>query len=71
MPAARCRDSREALDARRRELAEAERHRSRIAERLSAFAGALARLEADTETCKAELRAAGDALDGLPDDGRA
>jgi chromosome segregation protein len=59
--------SREALDVRRRELAEAERHQSRIAERLSAFAGALARLEADTETCKADLRSAGNALDSLPD----
>jgi chromosome segregation protein len=60
-------EARQALDARRQELADAERHQSRIAERLSAFAGALARIEADTDICQAELRAAGDALEGLPD----
>ena len=47
-----------AVDLRRKALAEAERRQSRVAERLSAFAGALARIEADTETCRAELRAA-------------
>jgi chromosome segregation protein len=60
-------EARQALDARREAMVEAERHQSRIAERLSAFAGALARIEADTDTSRAELRAAGDALDGLPD----
>jgi chromosome segregation protein len=61
------REARQAVDERRRTLTEAERHASRIGERLSAFAGALARIEADTDGSRAELRTAGDALDGLPD----
>ncbi len=59
-------DVRHELDARRRALAEAERRQGQIASRISAFAGALARIETDTETYRAELRAAGDALSGLP-----
>ena len=61
--------ARRAVDQRRAALAEAERHQSRVAERLSAFAGALARIDADTEASRAELRAAGEALEGLPDTG--
>ncbi len=62
-------DTRQVVDARRQELTEAERHRSRIAERLSAFAGALARIEADKGACEAELQTAGDALQAFPDTG--
>ena len=43
----------------------------RVIERVSAFAGALARIETDTETYRAELRAAEDALAGLPETRRA
>ena len=63
----RLQEARQALEARRKALADAERRHGRVAERLSAFAGALARIEADTDTCRAELRAAEDALAGLPD----
>jgi chromosome segregation protein len=55
------------LDARRRELGDAERQQSRLAERLSAFAGALARIEADHDTIEADLRSASDAMAGLAD----
>ena len=50
-----------------RPATEAERRAGRIAERLSAFAGALARIEADTDTTRGELRSAGQAIEGLPD----
>ncbi len=60
-------EAREAVDVCRRDLADAERHKSRITERLSAFAGALARIEADAEAGDAELGAAGDALEALTD----
>ena len=65
------REARQAVDARRVTLTETERHASRIGERLSAFAGALARIEADTDASRGELRAAGDALEGLTDTGGA
>jgi chromosome segregation protein len=60
-------EARKAVNLRRVDLAEAERHQNRIAERLSAYAGALARIEADADATRAELRAAGNALEGLPD----
>ena len=49
-----------------RTLAEAERRASRIRERLSAFAGALARIEADTDATRIEMRSASEALGSLP-----
>jgi chromosome segregation protein len=61
------RDARKVVDARRTALIEAERRHSRIVERLSAFAGALARIEADTDATRTELRAAADALGALAD----
>ncbi|MGH6925177.1 MAG: AAA family ATPase, partial [Propylenella sp.] len=59
--------ARQAVDARRADLAEAERRQSRMAERLSAFAGALARIEADADMAQADLRTARDALQALPE----
>jgi chromosome segregation protein len=61
------REARQGLEARRALFAEAERRASRTSERLSAYAGALARIEADTAGTRAELRAAGEALQALPD----
>jgi chromosome segregation protein len=61
------RQAREAVDARRKALAEAERRANRTKERLSAFAGALARIEADTDATRAELRIAANSLAGLAD----
>ena len=66
----RLQEARQTLEARRKALTEAERRHARVVERVSAFAGALARIEADTENCRAELRAAEDALAGLPTIGR-
>ena len=60
-------EARRAVDQSRAELAEAERRQSRVAERLSAYAGALARIDADADAGRAEIRAAGDALEGLQD----
>src|SRR6185503_14668065 len=60
-------EARETLDIRRRALAEAERRHGLVLERLSAHNTALARIETDTETFRAELRAAEVALDGLSD----
>ncbi len=59
-------DVRQALEATRRSLADAEKRQARVVERVSAFAGALTRIESDAETCHAEFRAAEDALAGLP-----
>lgn len=61
------REARQTVDARRATMSETERQQSRMSERLSAFAGALARIEADNDASRGELRSAGDALDGLPD----
>ena len=61
------REARQAADQRRTAVLEAERRHSRIVERLSAFAGALARIEADTDATRIELRAGGDALGALAD----
>ncbi len=58
-------DAHQALETKRRAVTDAERRQARVVERVSAFAGALARIESDTETCNAELRAAEDALAGL------
>ena len=58
--------ARQTLETRRKALIDAERRHARVVERVSAFAGALSRIESDTETCRAELRAAEDALAGLP-----
>ncbi len=57
---------RQTQETRRRALTDAERRHARVVERVSALAGALTRIESDTETCRAELRAAEDALAGLP-----
>jgi len=59
------RNGRQTVDAARARLTEAERRMSRVGERLSAFAGALARIDADTDAARGELRAAGDALAAL------
>jgi chromosome segregation protein len=59
------REARKALDGCRAALAETERRASRIGERLSAFAGALARIEADTDATRIELRSASEALQAL------
>lgn len=60
-------EARETLDMRRKALADAERRHSLVLERISAHTTALARIETDTETFRAELRAAEVALDGLSD----
>ncbi len=60
-------ESRQALETHRKTLADAEKRHARVIERVSSFAGVLARIETDTETCRAELRAAEDALSGLPE----
>jgi len=60
-------EARHALEARRKALTSAERRQASVVERVSAYAGALARIESDTETCRAELRAAEDALGALPE----
>ncbi len=60
-------EARQALEAMRRSLTDAEKRQARVVERVSAFAGALTRIESDSETCHAELRAAEDALAGLPE----
>lgn len=61
------RQARETLELRRKALTEAERRHAQIAERLSTHVAALARIEADIETFRAELRAAETALAGLSD----
>jgi chromosome segregation protein len=61
------RAARQELDAKRAALVEAERRASRVVERLSAFAGALARIDADTDATRVDLRTAGEALEVLPD----
>ena len=60
-------EAHQALEAKRRAVTDAERRHARVVERVSAFAGALTRIESDAETCRAELRVAEDALAGLPD----
>ena len=57
----------ETLDIRRKALADAERRRSQLAERLSAHNAALSRIDAEMETFRGELRAAQDALEGISD----
>lgn len=61
------RQARETLELRRKAHAEAERRSAQIAERLSTHVAALARIETDIETFRAELRAAESALAGLSD----
>jgi chromosome segregation protein len=56
------REGRRILEASRATLADADRRANRIGESLSAFAGGLARIEADTEAARAEVQAAGHAL---------
>jgi chromosome segregation protein len=64
---AAAREARRAVDSQRAALREAEQRAARIGERLSAFAGALARIDADTDASRVEARSAADALASIPD----
>jgi chromosome segregation protein len=59
------REARKALEARRARLTQAERRASRIGESLSAFAGGLARIEAETDTAQADVQGAANAVAAL------